>query len=1369
MMFTTRYAAAIALLGVLAISCTQKRPDVDQQGQITDLSAISEFNNQSFPLETYEQFERAENTNAEKLKIDASVTEMNNYGYVRFKTPATLLTNDVPFRGKENSKYTVRYVVKPDENLLVIYKIADKSLIPHDEYQFAVPSLASGNDMAIPMLSYGILGFYRIEKVKNSDGEPTNVNMEVREPDFAKATHIRLDRLSKQAFEAIKNTDVYPAKYFDGDWYYARTVVAATLDKQAAVGTTRGGLDTNLQVATRIRFIPTKDYLLGVNLNIDSRLTTDDINYGKVIQLRVKWLDENVMKNIASKIMKPQERSVFWNEASKTLIKVEFEKSIAISDALTEAFGDLGIDLGLEKEKKLAVLEFTKDSFSFTLYDPRNQERVKHYFLRANNRNYEKKVYPEKDFDKFGFFEAQRDQVMNYELHRREDIFKNRFLARFNPASPEIVYHLTTSSPNEPWLNDIARSAVSVWNKAFAAAGTKIKIRLDESERVEIGDIRYNSINFIKALSSGSLGGVGPMLVDPFSGEIISSTSNIHVTTYLSSLTQNIREYIRAETGQLDAPSKTLNLVPLRSNNVAAAAIYGGNDLPLIEVGTNGKMKLMGVADDESGGSSDAKWFESRAGVRLRKQIEAVDGKAKIANFGELVQRYYSRLKMGRLVTASPMNEIYRQGVAGSVHLKALTTKCPEIQQYIEGIRISRQSLNTEDENKIVEPCAQKLAVESLVSTVVHEMGHNFGLRHNFGGSADQSNFLSAKQVKEIYGVDLPESEISRSSSVMDYIPSNYHELPFPGLYDIAAIRFGYGGKLELSNSKFEPLEKDESIEEFEKRLGALKSYKFCTDEDMMLGTDPMCQMHDYGATPNEVVDNLIKEYNDNLVLRTYRFDRIRARTGVEEGKYFAKRFISSLRRFYDQWRMILREQSEAGQEYLENIDPKQYAKMLERVVTKTSASGSPKEYLEVRNKIFRFFKDIALLPNRYCVVAVGNAGFDAVELEKIRRDFSVGNNAQSVASCYDSAVQGYLSAKGLKLVKEVGHPLDDTRFSLLDKDSNKPFDITGMNVSRMLAVQGMASRPITSVLSINRRFLPNMLDEPDLRVSMIDDFLSRLLLGADLTEYSKDVVKVGFGESFVTSKFALEKELLLGQFGTLKSGLFIPLKSNASAERLLPFRAVTSTVQQHMQGLPLVLDTAGGFIGVREEWGASALMAKKINEIDQSLSPAVNPNFDAIERIVRALIAEIPEGKKVVALGEVEQLVLKLQKSAGNNQNIGEVEGKVLEQLMGPELSVLQQSLVPLSQAIARAEASGADSTELKKKRDKMLTMDLTQIYEQNSTAPIGRESLLARFEGIKTNLVEASAVKANRTTETINELEAQREILLNALRAQM
>lgn len=95
----------------------------------------------------------------------------------------------------------------------------------------------------------------------------------------------------------------------------------------------------------------------------------------------------------------------------------------------------------------------------------------------------------------------------------------------------------------------------------------------------------------------------------------------------------------------------------------------------------------------------------------------------------------------------------------------------------------------------------EELTLEVVAEFLVHEIGHNFGLRHNFKGSIDSDG----------HGPDEP------SSTVMDYVIG----MGRPGQYDLDAIRYAYGPGAERTD------------------------YLYCTDEDVTL--DPGCARWDFG------------------------------------------------------------------------------------------------------------------------------------------------------------------------------------------------------------------------------------------------------------------------------------------------------------------------------------------------------------------------------------------------------------------------------------------------------------------------------------------------------------------------------------------
>jgi hypothetical protein len=95
----------------------------------------------------------------------------------------------------------------------------------------------------------------------------------------------------------------------------------------------------------------------------------------------------------------------------------------------------------------------------------------------------------------------------------------------------------------------------------------------------------------------------------------------------------------------------------------------------------------------------------------------------------------------------------------------------------------------------------RKQFLEAIIThTILHEVGHTLGLRHNFKGSLE-------------------------GSSVMDYLnDADAAQLTQPGAYDVAAVKFLYG----LATTQ--------------------ATQAFCTDEDTL--SDARCDRFDSSATP---------------------------------------------------------------------------------------------------------------------------------------------------------------------------------------------------------------------------------------------------------------------------------------------------------------------------------------------------------------------------------------------------------------------------------------------------------------------------------------------------------------------------------------
>jgi len=214
---------------------------------------------------------------------------------------------------------------------------------------------------------------------------------------------------------------------------------------------------------------------------------------------------------------------------------------------------------------------------------------------------------------------------------------------------------------------------------------------------------------------------------------------------------------------------------------------------------------------------------------------------------------------------------------------------------------------------------------EELFFDLGHEMGHSQGLTHNFIGSFDKANFGNEDG-----------SESKRNySSIMDYIEPGKFRWDGIGSYDIHALRASHLGLLEVTPEFKQKLEKQGGASarllvngkyldinviqanfakngwnNFTKRQvqGILKPYKYCTD--IHVGYEPTCQRFDYGTSAQEIVENMIQDYEDAYVTNYHSWDR--NDFGVRDAGYAISGSIGTMfqmRQFMDElfYMLVLR------------------------------------------------------------------------------------------------------------------------------------------------------------------------------------------------------------------------------------------------------------------------------------------------------------------------------------------------------------------------------------------------------------------------------------------------------------------------------
>lgn len=181
-----------------------------------------------------------------------------------------------------------------------------------------------------------------------------------------------------------------------------------------------------------------------------------------------------------------------------------------------------------------------------------------------------------------------------------------------------------------------------------------------------------------------------------------------------------------------------------------------------------------------------------------------------------------------------------------------------------------------------------------LYRVSIHEFGHNLNLRHNFYGSVDQSQFNLHKRENswsnndKVLTADGQVIEGKRkqvSSSVMDYLRIE-DEINTPWAwedYDVAAILNSYAPE----GSKKNAATNDEEL------------FLFCTDEHTR--TSALCNRHDLGTTPSQIMMSQIRAYEEGYLSRNFRYGR-----DFWNSSGYASRVLNtmlSMKEFLPMWR----------------------------------------------------------------------------------------------------------------------------------------------------------------------------------------------------------------------------------------------------------------------------------------------------------------------------------------------------------------------------------------------------------------------------------------------------------------------------------
>ncbi|MFH0901794.1 MAG: hypothetical protein V2A73_14285 [Pseudomonadota bacterium] len=360
-----------------------------------------------------------------------------------------------------------------------------------------------------------------------------------------------------------------------------------------------------------------------------------------------------------------------------------------------------------------------------------------------------------------------------------------------------------------------------------------------------IGDLRYNSLVYVPEYIGGiKIAGYGPSSVDPLTGETLQSSVYVYMT--VERAVQSAIENIQLLNGDMDRTSYIdgVDLTPWAeeaNKSLRDNPVYSQEQIAAIAKAQNFDwVKKLGMI-------APANSLESLKGVSLQELMK--DATSLMYDRGAFNGTYddsYARLESLRdtyienlllndeikmavdIDPATPLSS-FTTGMLRDASIARVgpTQALAAIKQVRDGY-IKPGGLDVADslddgmwgiaqrfKGMSADEIRASVKEEIFHSLLAHELGHNFSLHHNFGGTEDVVNYsneyweirsntlagdngrVGPRWLDPITDYELEKRIYKHAySSIMDY--SRLFQDYDPGKYDRAAVTFAYANKIEV-------------------------------------------------------------------------------------------------------------------------------------------------------------------------------------------------------------------------------------------------------------------------------------------------------------------------------------------------------------------------------------------------------------------------------------------------------------------------------------------------------------------------------------------------------------------------------------------
>lgn len=827
----------------------------------------------------------------------------------------------------------------------------------------------------------------------------------------------------------------------------------------------------------RVKLEIGKESLRIVETEKDARFASNDTNTKLVLEIPIEHLQYRCAKDKYGACTNKEEEAsdIPWNQKDTVKIKFEAAKSGQLDMLPIMSSATYGENCYEEVSSELIKSDIEADAINFQVkrtFKTRLEcvtgegassmaeitsdatiSAVYHYSLvklsSVLSKDYKTISYPvsSKDEQSFGFFSTSRTQLDTDNNNTDKSVVQ--IMNRWNPNRKEIVYYLSDefAKPENKLVKELTYKTVENLNKGLEISGVNFRINLKDPAGKVPGDIRNSMIVLVEDPVAASVIGYGPQTEDPQTGEIISARTVMFLGT--------IKKYIKYTYEDILRAKKEAKLAANKSQKSSAPSLAGQLTL---------SKELVDSAEAKKKSGKTFSLAKMNAAVATKISGKVNSSLEKTSPIGAGVQKSQIE-KAIKNYTANRNDEFSGKDLKSKIRYLQFAKNCamsPNAEAMASAISPKLESQFPDDAKPWTELSdSEKEAATAIILpeiwgvTLIHEMGHNLGLRHNFQGSEDKANFYSNDELTAS-GID----HAAVSSSVMEYM-DDLKALPILGKYDIATLRFGYLRQVEVqaADGSLKTVKVPTTLQDLTADLKAqaleVKDYGYCTDEH--LGINAGCKQFDLGTSYTEIAQNLIQGYEDAYNHRNLRDGR--ANMSLFDDLAYAGRING----IFKELRIMMEVRERIKYRYaLDDSAPEwETIEFLKDLKTATLLGG-------------QFMAGVMLVPDTTCAISKADAPNQIIAVMNLK------DIDPEAMNCFSASLNSKYLAVG-----QAGKSFNSKK----DPNSTNAYadqiDMRGIWIDKLMATRQLLNRQI-GILSMDKN-MDSFLNVPELRGGILD------------------------------------------------------------------------------------------------------------------------------------------------------------------------------------------------------------------------------------------------------------------------------------------